>query len=134
MEAASLWSEISRLLLQYWQSSGKPEVLPCLYRSVFQKDPWPGTPSSGIHKPKEEIKPKIEPNASEKTKPVEKEEPKVEIETETEQEKTNETSETQAETTEPEIKKTRRPNRGTSKTRKPRTKKTKATKEEKVEE
>ena len=71
-----------------------------------------------VLKPNEEIKPIIEPDASEKTEP----------------EKTNETSETQAETTEIEIKKTRRPNRGTSKTRKPRTKKTKATKEEKVEE
>lgn len=85
-----------------------------------------------VLKPNEEIKPIIEPDASAKTEPAEKEEPKVE--TETEQEKTNETSETQAETTEPEVKKTRRPNRGTSKTRKPRTKKTKATKEEKVEE
>lgn len=85
-----------------------------------------------VLKPNEEIKPIIEPDASEKTEPAEKEEPKVEIETEPE--KTNETSETQAETTETEVKKTRRPNRGTSKTRKPRTKKTKATKEEKVEE
>lgn len=85
-----------------------------------------------VLKPNEEIKPIIEPDASAKTEPAEKEEPKVEIETEPE--KTNETSETQAETTETEIKKTRRPNRGTSKTRKPRTKKTKATKEEKVEE
>ena len=74
-----------------------------------------------VLKPNEEIKPIIEPDASEKTEPVEKEEPKVEIET-------------QAETTETEAKKTRRPNRGTSKTRKPRAKKAKATKEEKVEE
>ena len=85
-----------------------------------------------VLKPNEEIKPIIEPDASEKTEPVEKEEPKVEIEKEAE--KTNETSETQAETTETEAKKTRRPNRGTSKTRKPRAKKAKATKEEKVEE
>ncbi len=85
-----------------------------------------------VLKPNEEIKPIIEPDASEKTEPVEKEEPKVEIEKEAE--KTNETSEAQAETTETEAKKTRRPNRGTSKTRKPRAKKAKATKEEKVEE
>ena len=85
-----------------------------------------------VLKPNEEIKPIIEPDASEKTEPVEKEEPKVEIEKEAE--KKNETSEAQAETTETEAKKTRRPNRGTSKTRKPRAKKAKATKEEKVEE
>lgn len=83
-----------------------------------------------VLKPNEEIKPIIEPDASEKTEPVEKEESKVDIE----EEKTNETSETHVETTEPEVKKTRRPNRGTSKTRKPRTKKAKTTKEEKVEE
>lgn len=83
-----------------------------------------------VLKPNEEIKPIIEPDASEKTEPVEKEEPKVEIETE----KTTETSEAQEETTATEVKKTRRPNRGTSKTRKPRAKKAKTTKEEKVEE
>lgn len=83
-----------------------------------------------VLKPNEEIKPIIEPDASEKTEPVEKEEPKVEIEAE----KTTDTTETQSETTDTEVKKTRRPNRGTSKTRKPRAKKAKTTKEEKVEE
>lgn len=85
-----------------------------------------------VLKPNEEIKPIIEPDASEKTEPVEKEEPKVE--TEEEEEKTTDTTETQSETTDTEVKKTRRPNRGTSKTRKPRAKKAKTPKEEKVEE
>lgn len=84
-----------------------------------------------VLKPNEEIKPIIEPDASEKTEPVEKEEPKVETE---EEEKTTDTTETQSETTDTEVKKTRRPNRGTSKTRKPRAKKAKTPKEEKVEE
>lgn len=83
-----------------------------------------------VIRPNEEIKPIIEPDASEKTESVEKEESKVEIEAE----KTTETTETQSETTDTEVKKTRRPNRGTSKTRKPRAKKAKTTKEEKVEE